>query len=592
MSILNISTPSWISQQQRTIIPRSALMQRPGQMGSPAPMPMQGAMSQPNMNTQAHDPRDKVPAMLRRGEEVITPEIKDAVGGREGMVEALNSKLKPKGLALKLNRPPVGEETTEQQMAQGTMDVQGYARGTAQLMPQPTYYPGGITTDLNTNNLNQNMPYNQKRVQQQTFSQGTMGICYKGRKGYQVGTMGISRTAIPQSASVPGTTAIPLTSSTAPTSSTFDWTANSTSFSLPGIPKPPAPIPLSNAINTNPTTTATTAAATPATTTNTTGAAPAVSNATQGIGFQVQPITSSAYFKTQEQSAREALQKQGGVAAMQSAENLAQQGIGQQSAASKTAAAEQAAGTQSNIAGMETQLAQTAQAQQQADVQNTINLAMQTGDWGSVNAALTSVGQQPINFTNLENARQQGNLMGVSNDMLSIAQQMSTSNIPGAGALAETLSQQAMTLRTQAYSTVAGVNYDPTTINQAASQLAQGSYASPEAQAITNVVYPVIESFANTDPAASRFYNGMEGTVAGATLLQQAQAGNSNAVSQLGTLTTLAYYMVYAPESLTASDIATLQQYGGYTDYTSTPSAEVGGEIGALPSQGSENLNS
>jgi hypothetical protein len=206
---MKLSTPAWIDEIQRTIIPRSQLtqVQRPGSMGAQSPQMAPGSMS-----SKQPDQRDTVPAMLREGEEVITPETKQAMGGREAMMEALNSKLAPKGLALKATRPPVTNTPFEQQMWQGTMDVQGYAggtaaaapagagapstgtpaapsvgapmsspltspfnaqirsgaasapddykrrtgyaRGTQQMMqPQPTYYPGGIFTQMNSNSL-------------------------------------------------------------------------------------------------------------------------------------------------------------------------------------------------------------------------------------------------------------------------------------------------------------------------------------------------------------------------------------------------------------------------------------------------------
>jgi hypothetical protein len=639
MSILRIATPDWVNNVQRTVIPSSALMPRQGAMGAQPPQVPAG-------QGQSRDPRDKVPAMLRRGEEVITPEVKEQLGGREGMMQAFNQKLALKGLQIKPTRPPVGDEQTEQQMNHGTMDVSGYARGTAMIQPQPSYYPGGLMTDLNTNNLGQNMPYGQRSVlqqqQQRAFSGGTCGLSYKGpRQGYALGTTtiqtpkqpGVGAPANPTTNT--GTVTPTVTTTTpsgTPTTGSRDLAAMQQAQNLAqasrltstGVPAPDVNPPESSGGSptitspvtqgTNPpaTTTPTTntgnmwskigqaaqniiynqqnpvgTVASPIATTTTPGTtpAPALSPGTTGAGYTVQPLTQSAYFKQQEQAAREALQQQGGVAAMQQAQNLAQQGVGQNTAAGRTAAAEQAAGTSSNIAGMETQLAQTAQAQAQSDLRNNIQLAMQTGDWAGVNSALTASGQQPINFTNLENARIQGNLMGVSNDMMTLATQMASSNIPGAGDLAKVLSDQATTLRVQAYNTVASTSFDPSAITTASQNLASGNFASPQAAAIVNVVYPVIEGFANTDPAAATFFQDLTTTANGSALLNGVSARNPQAVSELGKLTTLAFNMRYG--TLTDADIATLKQYGAYRDYSALPRATAEQEtMFANPSSG------
>jgi hypothetical protein len=137
MPIRKFEQPSWVLQeiqnqqmnkpnqvqQQRTIIPASQLTG----INTPPPQQSYNPRNDQFMGDSQLKPmqldgqyQDSIPSILRGGEEIITPEIVNAMGGHQSFVDSINEKLAPQGIQLRGGKPVEGGQP-ESQSLQGTL---------------------------------------------------------------------------------------------------------------------------------------------------------------------------------------------------------------------------------------------------------------------------------------------------------------------------------------------------------------------------------------------------------------------------------------------------------------------------------------
>jgi hypothetical protein len=596
MAILKIDTPAWVRQemekqsipQQRTILPQSYLTQGINSPQKPGAFNPRDAQRQ--LDDKMSTRQDSIPAQLRQGEEVIPPEIIAKMGGRENFLSMMNEKLGPTGIQLHGGKGPVSGGQPEEDTLRGTIQQtqQGIggmgsklgfssgttgirfncAKGTPELSTGPTQYAGGILTNT------RETPSGSIQYPRQQQARGTV------RTGYDWGTImkkDPSSTS-PGSGSAAG----------GGWGSVFPKQA-SNFFNEPAPKTESKPAPVLDPIVAPPAKTQPTTQPTPTGPT----AAP-ISNDVKGIGFQVQDITQSPYYKSQAQTTNEALQKQGAVGEMQNAQNLAQQGVGQDTAAGRTAAAEQLAGTQSKIAAADTQLALGAQQMEQSDLRNAMNMAYQSGDWGSVNKILASTGQQPIDFSNLEQQRQAGNLTGAAQTLFNLANSITGTDAQSM-ATKKALATEATGLLSTSLKTTLGAQYNPQALTDAVSKVSAGDISDPATAIFVSHVASAPLDWIQYSPSGKMFTQTLENNQQGKDLLTKAQSGDLTAISTLAYISTLAASNAYGI-NLSDEQVALLNQYGAYQDMSKLSAAErayqegpldVGTTIGNMFSPGS-----
>ena len=549
MAILRVETPEWARiemekqqgvPQQRTIIPRSVFTQ--GINGPQRPTMPGSQDKQRQLDQKMSTKQDAVPAMLRQGEEVIPPEIVNHMGGREEFLKTLNDKLNPTGIQLHGGNGPVSGGQAENDTMQGTVRPtnerggfacgttgirMGYAKGgQAQVPTGPTSYPGGMLTNYREGAPN-SIDYGPRQKQQM----GTMRI------GFADGTTPV----LPKPIVAP-----PAQQQAAPVVTTPSTPTKTQTASAPTIVAPPSQVN---------------------TVTQPDAGSPQAANispATKGIGFNVQDVTQSPYYKSQAKATDEAIQKQGAVGQMQNAQNLAQAGIGQETAAGRTSNAQQQAATESNIAKANTQLAQGAQQQEQSDLQNAMNLAYNSGDWGSVNKILAATGQAPIDFTNLEQQRQSGNLSGAAQTLFNLANSITGTDAQSI-ATKSALSQEATGLLSTSLKTTLGAQYNPETLNKAVSDVASGDISDPATKTFVDHVASAPLQWIQNTQTGQLFAQMFENNPAGKALLAKANAGDPTSISLCAELATYAASNDYGVQ-LNDTQIALMKQYGVYMD--------------------------
>lgn len=559
--ILRIEQPAWVRQemeksqipQQRTIVPQSYFTQGINSPQKPGMFKPKDAQRQ--LDDKMGQRQDAIPAMLRHGEEVIPPEVIAKMGGRENFLSAMNEKLGPTGIQLHGGKGPVMGGQPEEDAFHGTvrpMDYQqqpqqgmdgmragapGFARGTAgirfnfakgtpQVSTGMTQYPGGMLTNTRESPL------------------GATEI--DPRQRHAAGTAGIN--PVPNQTVVTpqvkqNTVAAPAPAVAVPQQST----TSSTSTQAPVVTGPQAA---------------------------------AIKPSVQGIGFSPTDVTQTSLYKTQAKAADEAIQKQGAVGAMTNAQNLAQQGIGQDTSAGRTSQAQQQAGTESKIAATNTELAGSAQKQQAADLQTQMQLAYQSGDWGSVNKALAAMGQSPVDFTNLEQQRQSGNLNGAAQSLFNIANSITGTDAQSI-ATKTALSNEATGLLSTGLKTTLGAQYNPQALTDAVANVASGNIADPATNAFVNHVASAPLAWIQNSQNGQQFAQSLENNVAGKGLIAGVKAGNPEAISLAAELSTYAASNDSGVQ-LSADKIALLNQYGVYQDMSKLNAADKAYQEGAM----------
>ena len=499
-------------QQQRTIIPASVHTQAQGINAPQRPMARPGVRdpqaAQRKLDAQMSAHEDSIPAILRQGEEVIPPEVIAKMGGRDAFLSTLNERLAPTGIRLHGGKGPVNGGQAEGDTLDGTIRPMDDGA-----MDQPASQP--------------------------QMAQGPQGIRFGMAKGGQVQL------------------------STQPTAYTGGMLTNQREPQPSKIQYNPR-----QKMATGTTATPVSTATRPA---QTGPQAATVDSSTKGIGFTPTDVTQSSLYKTQAQSTDEAIQKQGAVTGMQAAQTQAQAGIPQSSAAARTANAQNTANTESNIAKANTQLAQTAQQEQQSNLQQTMQLAYQSGDWGAVNKALSAMGQSPIDFTNLEQQRQSGNLTAASQTLFNLANSI-TGTDAASTATKQALSTEATGLLSTGLTPTLGAQYNPEALTAAVSNISNGNISDPATATFVNHVASAPLTWIQSSQSGQLFAQSIEQNAAGKQLLTQANAGDTNAIQQLAYISTLAASNDSGVQ-LNPDQIAVLKQYGVYFDYSAVNAA-------------------
>jgi hypothetical protein len=585
MAFLKMMVPEWVQAeidkkqqaqnipQQRTIMPQSVFMggQPSGLRGPQRPQP--NAMPEDYSNRTDH-----VPATLRNGEEVIPPEIIKAMGGRDAFIQHMNQRL-PQGLSMTGGRGPVKGGDAENSPIDGTLRLaQSSPFAPQQSMPQPT--PTGMEQATMP-------PEGAEQPQGMAFG-GSVGVKqYRG--GYARGTTGLSfrsrlAKGTPQvsteGAYYPG--AITLNNRDKPIGSLPGPTmrrgfAAGTPQPDPNTTPKPAITPPTQASPTQPNTTAQLTA-----TTTLQPPAATVPDATTGKGMSAVPFTQSTAYKLPAKAATETLQKQNAVQNATLAQNQAQAGVAPTSAQARTAAAEQTATQGSQIAATQSQIAQNAQAQIQQQMNQSMQLAYQSGDWGAVNKVLTQSGAPPVDFTNLENQRKAGNLGAMSQTLLTLSQSITGTDTASVATKAALAQEATGMISTQA-KTLLGSQFDPGQMSAAIANIEAGQTTDPVTQAFVQHVATVPAQWATNTVAGSGFTDGLQNTPAGQQLMSRAEAGDTQAIQTLAHLTTLAMTNFYNQGTgLSSANQALLNQYGVYTDWSKVSAEDRAYQEGPL----------
>ena len=573
MAFLKMSTPFWVQDeldkrqqakeipQQRTIMPQSQYM---------SPMGLRGPQRQAAQPEDYSNRTDHIPAILRTGEEVIPPEIVKAMGGRDAFIEHLNQRL-PKGLSMTGGKGPVKGGDAENSTIDGTIK-----------MMQP---PPGVPAPAMDQGQDQMMQDQMQPEQPQGMACG--GFAHHqdrggySRGGYARGTTGLSF----RSKMAKGTPQV----STEPAMYPGAMTLNNRDKPVGSLPGPTQrrgfaagttqPLVQHNAAeHTTPTQTAQPTVQ-PAGTTTTSTTTP---NTTTGAGMTVTPFTQTTAYKLPAKAATETLQKQNAVQNATLNQNQAQAGVQPNSAQARTAAAEQTATQGSQMAATQSQIAQNAQAQIQQQLNQAMQLAYQSGDWGTVNKVLTQSGAPPVDFTNLENQRQAGNLGAMSQTLLTLSNSI-TGTDSASVATKAALAQEATGLISTQAKTLLGSQFDQGQMSTAIANIEAGQTTDPVTQAFVNHVATVPAQWATNTVAGSGFTNGLQNNAQGQQLLAQAEAGDPSAVQTLANLTTLAMTNFYNQGTGLSSDNQNLlNQYGVYTDWSKVGSEDMAYQEGSL----------
>ena len=578
MGFLKMTTPDWVQTeidkkqipQQRTIMPQSTFMG-----GQPTGLRAPQRPGQPDMDYSNR--QDYIPATLRSGEEVIPPEIVKALGGRDAFIATLNERL-PHGLRMTGGRGPVQGGDAENASIDGTLklaqpspSVQGPPLPQPGAQQQPQTQPG--TPQTSPQGQPEGMACGGTVMQKEYrggYARGTTGLSFRSHMAKGTPEIGTEPSAYPGGITM-NAREKPVGSIASPNMRRgyADGTSTVTPNSKPTIPTINAPPPVS-----------TTAQKTTIPTTSTTTST--VPNGTTGAGMTTLPFTQSQYYKGPAKAATEALQKTGAVQTAQLKQGEAQAGVDQNSAQGRTAAAELASSQGSQMASTQSQIAQNAQAQIQTQLNQAMQLAYQSGDWGSVNKILTSTGAPAIDFSNLENQRQAGNLGAMAQSLFNLSQSITGTDATSVATKAALAQEATGLIGTQA-KTLLGSQFDSNQLSTAIANIQAGQTSDPVTQAFIDHVATVPAQWATNTIAGSGFTDSLENGSAGATLLTQAENGDAGAVQTLAHLTTLAMSNFYNQGAgLSASDKALLQQYGVYTDWSKVSAEDMAYQEGSM----------
>ena len=342
MAIIDVRIPEWVQigkkqvKQQVTIIPRSSYINAgPG-------------------------PTDTVPAALTPGEQVVPREAVQAAGGPQGVQQAINEKIAPRGIMLGGQPKAVGEDMPPQgqQAGYSTRGICGYSSVTI---------PGGPVLPTT-----------------------------KPATGIFAAPTGIFAAPTGISAAPTGISAAPTSTQSAP--------------AVPQIQQQSAPQP--------------TPATPPSTNLTPAQTAPAVRGIVQPNANYAQQQLQNPFYSSIRQDAMEAMQKQRAAQNIVQNQQLAEAGIsptstiGRVGAAEQGVAAEQAAGQA--VQGINTQAMQNIR----QDAVNSANAKIAAGDYAGANQDLANIGQPTIDFSKLEDAKRSENLIGMANGLTEIAKNM------------------------------------------------------------------------------------------------------------------------------------------------------------------------
>jgi hypothetical protein len=345
--IQNVTIPEWTQigknkvRQQVTIIPRSTYMnQGPG-------------------------PTDVVPAMLTPGEMVMPREAVAAAGGPQGVQQAINQRIAPRGITLGGNPKLVGEDFAPQGAQPAGYSSECMARGVRGYSSVPVYRDplGGVP---------------------QTYSLSGNGSA--------------QTTTQPQAATSANQTGITSNSPTGISSAPA-----ATGITIPKATQPAAQ-------------TATAISIQPA------------SNATRGIvkpqTNYVENQLSNPFYTNVRQNTMEEMQKQRAAQNVLQNQQLAEAGISPTSAIGRVGIAEQNVAAE-NAAGQAIEgINEQAMQNVHEDALNSANAMIQAGDYAGANQILSNVGSPTIDFSKVEDAKRSENLIGIATSLEDVAKNM------------------------------------------------------------------------------------------------------------------------------------------------------------------------
>jgi hypothetical protein len=345
MAIIDVRIPEWVQigkkqvKQQVTIIPRSSYINAgPG-------------------------PTDTVPAALTPGEQVVPREAVQAAGGPQGVQQAINEKIAPRGIMLGGQPKAVGEDMPPQgqQAGYSTRGICGYSSVT---IPDGPVLP--------------------------TTNEWKMLLLPKEKLST------VSKPATGIFAAPTGISAAPTSTQSAP--------------AVPQIQQQSAPQP--------------TPATPPSTNLTPAQTAPAVRGIVQPNANYAQQQLQNPFYSSIRQDAMEAMQKQRAAQNIVQNQQLAEAGIsptstiGRVGAAEQGVAAEQAAGQA--VQGINTQAMQNIR----QDAVNSANAKIAAGDYAGANQDLANIGQPTIDFSKVEDAKRSENIFATAKGLEEIAQSL------------------------------------------------------------------------------------------------------------------------------------------------------------------------
>jgi hypothetical protein len=502
MAIIDVRIPEWVQigkkqvKQQVTIIPRSSYINAgPG-------------------------PTDTVPAALTPGEQVVPREAVQAAGGPQGVQQAINEKIAPRGIMLGGQPKAVGEDMPPQgqQAGYSTRGICGYSSVTI---------PGGPV--LPTTNEPQKEP----------------------------------SIAIPGGPTMPGNPIIPRTiKMTAPTLSTVSKPATGIFAAPTGISAAPTSTQSAPAVPQIQQQSAPqpTPATPPSTNLTPAQTAPAVRGIVQPNANYAQQQLQNPFYSSIRQDAMEAMQKQRAAQNIVQNQQLAEAGIsptstiGRVGAAEQGVAAEQAAGQA--VQGINTQAMQNIR----QDAVNSANAKIAAGDYAGANQDLANIGQPTIDFSKVEDAKRSENLIGMANRLTEIAKNMDP-NDPHT----KTLLAEAGKYQLQAYKLIGGTDFDMTALNKAFDDISSGNETSPEATALYGHVLPTVLNYFTQDTKGQAALDDIKASPTASKVVTDAMNGDEAAATEFGRIARAQFNLgAGGSEALDPADEAILKKYGLY----------------------------
>jgi hypothetical protein len=598
MSIISITTPDWLQQmqmnqngipQQMTVIPRQQFMKQ----------------------NQGPGPTDTIPAKLTPGEMVVPRTAVQAAGGPQGVQQALNQKTAPRGISLTnahtvdQEAPPPARGFDYGSVNTVAAPVAGYARGTVQpqqvtrgqyqyptapgtdpaqeiarrmgivqlppVMPQVPQAPqgrergfaGGTIYDKSGNVISKgdssgragvlvsgSLPTNSTTQTSTTTGTGTgTGTIYDPAGNVLQQGSPSGRAGVLVSGSLPGTT--PAATTTTPTSANpYIYNPSAQAPSL--VPHAPA-IPNISQSTLAP-------------------ISPAIRGVVNPQANAYQQALNSPLYQAPRNQIRADLGASAQAQNIGLEQQLAQQGVQAGSGAARAGLASQAADQETAAGKALASYNQQAMQSIHDDMATQMQAAIDAGDYASANQLIANSGGKPIDFTNMENQRRNGQLTQAANDMLTTAATLLSSSDPATRALGTAMSASAMTMKTQAWEALGSVQFDKTALEGAIAKMGSAEYDNPAVQALVGHAAPTILDWAQNAPNSAMA--GLSVNTYGKDLMGAAKQGDAAAVESLGNLMGIAWRNAHQ-YPISADEKAALEYYGIYQDYSKVPAAEA-----------------
>jgi hypothetical protein len=469
----------------------------------------------------------------------------DAAGGPSGVQDALNQKLAPQGISLQGPAFGAGQDSLMQPQQK---QPYGYLNGTC---GTPTYgYASGTTGGLTINDP--------KKLTDQLQQQLAPPAPTTGLLPQQQGATAATPTAR-------------LATRVDPIADAVKGMKSATSAKFASSPAPAAIAPVSDTLtlpSANP------APTTPAPATQ--APAPAAPAAIQPVA----PAPQTNYVQQQlanpinqalRQDTMQQIQKQQGANDIIQGQKLAEAGVDPNSAAGRTAMMEQQVAREDTTGQAVADLNKQAMSTMKSDAVNTANAQIAAGDYEGANKTLASVGQAPIDFTQVKSHEAQGNDNAIADYFDGLAK-AATAN--GDDTTAQAMTKLSSQYRTKGFQAVMGADFDPGIVTKALDDIEAGS-KTPEATALHQTADTVHSFFAN-DPAGQSALATVIDAPELQGVLSSATSGDAASAHELGDVLRAVYNqenLGLNPENpLSQHDVDILEKYG----LTSTAAQRAG----------------